>query len=140
MRKFAKIPFKVIELEKFKSGTKFKYGGSQAFVMAFCYPESGPILVKGMFEKVDTFLKTKLGPCHYNYAIFQDGKPRYSNYWLTNVSHTFIRNEKRADGRKVFKLSDFRESPRQLQQFRKVPLRFLKEFKNIEKHSDWRES
>ncbi len=109
MSKFAKIPFKIIELEKFIPGTKYKIGGSQAFVMAFCYPESGPVLVKGMFEKVDTFLNTKLGPCHYNYAIFRDGKPRHSNFWGVNVPLVHIISEKRADGRKVFKLFDYRE-------------------------------
>ena len=139
MNKFPKISFRIVDLERFQPRTSHPYcGGSQGLILAFCYPEDGPILVRGMFMSVNKYIDTKVGPCHYNFAGVNEGC--ISSNWFTNVPHTYLGEKKRADGRKVFELSDFRENGKKKAIFlRKIPLRFLKEFKGVDDNPFWRE-
>ncbi len=138
MNKFPKIPFRIVDLERFQPCTSSPYGGSQGLILAFCYPEEGPILVRGMFVKVNNYIGTKVGPCHYNFARVNEGC--ISSNWFTNVHHTYLGKKKRADGRKVFELSDYRGKEKKKVFLRKIPLRFLKEFKGVDDNPSWREA
>ena len=64
---------KVIELSKFKR-SKASFFGTQPYTMCFCYPKSGPVIVKGMAGEVEKYVDNRLGPCHYRYVYFKDGK------------------------------------------------------------------
>jgi len=138
MSKFPKTKYDMIEIEKFTPGTRCNFGGSQGFILAFCYPESGPIVVKGMFAAVLKYIDTKIGPCHYNFARVNEGSITTS--WFTNVPNTYLGKEKRADGRHVFELSDYRGKTEKKIFLRKIPLRFLKEFKGVADKPSWREA
>lgn len=138
MPKFPKKKYDIIEMERFIPSTRSSYSGSQGFILAFCYPESGPILVRGMMEAVNKYIDTKIGPCHYNFARVNGGI--IASSWFTNVPHTYLSEKKRADGRKVFELSDYRGKEEKKVFLRKMPLRFLKEFKGVADKPSWREA
>ena len=82
-----KQEMKVIELSGFKRA-KFLWGGSQPYTLAFCYPKEGPLLIKGMGEEVEKYVKNKVGTCHFRITYWMEGKSR--GYWRINRSDAYI--------------------------------------------------
>jgi len=57
---------------------EFYYTPNQGpYVHVFCYPESGPIVLKGRLESCCAKMR-KLGVFHYRLVEFYDGRPIYS--------------------------------------------------------------
>ncbi len=123
-----KQKMKVIELSKFEK-RRADWGGSQPYTMAFCYPKSGPILIKGMGEEVEEYVKRKVGPCHYRLTFFHNKESR--GLWLFNIPHCFLHKKKypTTGGHERFELSMFNNDNTLFKEYflRKVPMRYLKE-------------
>ncbi len=120
---------KTIELSKFEYRSA-KWGGSQPFTMCFCYPKSGPVVIKGMAEEVKKYINTKLSPCHYRIVFFKEGVTR--GYWGSNIDGVYISIREYKNGHQRYNLSIFNGQKLVLEKFmRRIPLRYLKEFDNI---------
>jgi hypothetical protein len=122
---------KVIELSKFEK-RKSLYGGSQPFTMTFCYPKSGPVVVKGMRGEVDKYVNTKISPCHYFRSNWMKGKSR--GYWHFNVKNAFLHLSKYKDKHQRYELTIFGEDDKLLinKWLRRVPQHYLKELDLLE--------
>jgi len=122
-----KQEMKVIELSKFEK-RRAGWGGSQPYAMAFCYPKSGPILVKGMCEEVEEYVKKKVGPCHYRMSLFQNKASR--GYWMFNIEGCFLHKKKHPiTDHERYELSMYNNDYTVFKEcfLRKVPMRYLKE-------------
>lgn len=120
---------KVIELSRFEK-REAKWRGSQPFTMCFCYPKSGPVIVKGMKEEVIKYVENKIGPCHYRYTYFKDGKPRGA--WSTNIHGVYISSVHNKKGRQRYCLYFFKNHKLVKKYIiRRIPLKYLKEFDTL---------
>jgi len=132
---------KIVEISKFEK-RKATWRGTQPYTMAFCYPKKGPVLVKGMAEDVEKYVRKILGPCHYRVVYFGPLRSKKgSGMWQFNVSGCFLSKRKHPvteherwellmykkdgalDDSKVFKHV----------WLRKVPMRYMKELDEFNK-------
>ena len=67
---------------------KGKWGGTQPYTIAFCYPRGGLVTVKGMCEEVEKYIENKLGVCHYRITYWMNGKSR--GMWRVNRKDSFL--------------------------------------------------
>ena len=121
--------YKEIIITEYKDRTN-----STPYIFAFCFPKSGPVLVKGngiernYRDSIHEYIN-KLGPCHYIYVYYgsirEGGKTLGS--WYTNVKGYHFREIRNSKGRKVYKF----KTPNGDKIMRKIPLRYLKEFDSI---------
>lgn len=115
-------------MRKFKK-RKAPWGGSQPFTIAFCYPKSGPVMIKGMNKEVENYVKTKVSPCHYRIALFHNKESR--GYWRFNVEKCFLNKEKYKNKHERYQLSIFNKDQKKEVWLRKVPQHYLKELDEI---------
>jgi len=99
--------------------------GSIPWAMAFCYPKTGPICIKGLTDVVHEAVKG-LGPCHYRMTWWQEGVSR--GIWLINhPKMTLTRNVE--NGRDIHRLTKFDATGcLWIKKLRRVPGHYLVEF------------
>jgi len=121
---------KVIELSKFKR-SKASFFGTQPYTMCFCYPKSGPVIVKGMAGEVEKYVDNRLGPCHYRYVYFKDGKSRGG--WKVNRPGIYLSLNKHKNGHERFRLILFDREGKVIKErwMRRVPNRYIKDLDEI---------
>ena len=118
------MKMKVVELSKFEK-RKASWSGSQPFSMAFCYPKSGPILIKGMSEEVYNYIDKKVGPCHYRMVHFGFGDNR--GFWRFNVKNIYLHLQKQRNDHQRYELTMYKNHKEIKKIIRKVPLKYIKE-------------
>ena len=60
---------------------RFKSCG-QPFTIAFAFPKEGPLVIKGMEDKVEEYIHNKLSVCHYKLTQWNNGKT--NEVWQIN--------------------------------------------------------
>lgn len=112
---------KEIVLSKFKKC-------HQPWSIAYCYPAEGPIVVKGMKLSVISHV-LNMSMCHYKLTCWNKGN--ISSWWLINRSMWGIKKiSKYEDTNSNYSIEYRGES---LFQMRRLPKRYIKDFKNWNK-------
>lgn len=89
----------VIDLEYNQEDT------SQPFTMAFCYPRSGPILIKGALDIVLEYMKENLiGIYHYRLSHWRRGRKRGRWYIQSPIDTDLSFKEVKRGNRKTYNL------------------------------------
>lgn len=100
------------------------------YCVAFCYPVSGPLVIKGDRHRVLEYINRSMPMCHFNMLSYKkiDSRTGYrkkvENLWMVNrrgwtIKITRIRQEK------IYRLM---KGPIVVATFKRVPKRFIKEF------------
>ena len=80
----------VIDLEYTKDTT------TEPFTMSFCFPKSGPVLVKGALDKVIEYMENNLeGVYHYRLSHWRKGQKRGKWYVMSSEEKLFFKEEKK---------------------------------------------
>jgi hypothetical protein len=108
---------------------------SGSFSIAFCYPISGPIVVKGHKNVVLQYINKSLPICHFN--IIQYHEIRNSDGFRKKIKGEWLVNRKgwdikyfRSRNKKIYRLV---KGPILIASFKRVPKRFIKEFELYDK-------
>ena len=88
--------------------------------IAFCYPEEGPIVIKGHWAKVRRYIKSNLTMCHYKFVVYKNGIKQHGHWWINGDEWNI--DEHKTKGFVITK------SHIEICSFKKVPLRYIKEF------------
>jgi hypothetical protein len=103
--------------------------------IAFCYPVSGPIVVKGPETIVMRYVNTNLQMCHFHIIKYRTigwakrhtirpFKKKHTATWMVNRQGWTIKTYNNRS-RKTYRLM---KGPVVIATFRRVPKRFIKEF------------
>lgn len=77
---------------------------NEAFTMAFCYPKSGPILIKGALDTVLKYMKENLnGVYHYRLSHWRKGRKRGKWYIQSEIEKLSFK-ESRKGGSRTYNL------------------------------------
>ena len=80
----------VVDLEYTKNTT------TKPFTMAFAFPRSGPILIKGALNEVLEYMEKNLeGVYHYRISHWRKGQKRGKWYVMSSNENLFFREEKK---------------------------------------------
>lgn len=118
-----KLP--IIQLSGFEKRKKTDcYGfGTQAFVIAFVYADTGNCVVKGMCQEVEDYIKKHFPRCIYNLTLWADGKSR--NIWGSTRS-IYIFHKQDDNDRLKYDISIYKNGKRHsVACVRRVPHKWL---------------
>jgi hypothetical protein len=107
---------------------------SDPYTIAFCYPKSGPVLVRGGKSRVEKYISDEIqGVFHYRISQFVDGQS--TGVWKTNVPELlFFRRYPYVDRHGVSKPREqllYRDAGNRLQlisTFKRPPHSYIVEF------------
>jgi hypothetical protein len=119
-----------VTLGTFKT-TYSEYGGSQPWAIAFCYPASGPVVVKGMSKQVYDYVNT-LPPATVCYTHWKHGKS--CGYWSLNQAafqEGWYLRSMTCGGRKKYTLGNVRLGVMKI--MRRMPRKVLAELSHRNK-------
>lgn len=123
------MQMKVIDLGNFKT-TRDKYGSTQPYAMAYCYPKTGPVLVKGMFEAVEKHVEQHIDKCHYFVRLIGPTRSKNSGLWRFNVRglyHSKGKDERNGRERHVITIFNSATEKPTILYLRKMPNHYMKE-------------
>jgi hypothetical protein len=102
----------------------------EPFTIAFCYPKSGPVLVKGSLSSVKGYLLENIkGIYHYRLSHWRKGKKRGKWYVSAPPDNRLSFKETRRDGSKKYNLI-FRQFGRDItvETFESIPHKYIENF------------
>lgn len=113
----------VVDLEYTKNTT------TEPFTMAFCFPRSGPVLVKGALDEVMEYMEKNLeGVYHYRISHWRKGQKRGKWHVQSSEEKLFFREEKRGKN-KTYTLT-FRQFGKDItvETFNTIPHEYIASF------------
>ena len=106
-------------------------GPDKNYCVAFCYPVSGPVVVKGCHMLVTSYINYTLQLCHYNMVTYKQLQTKTGGYrkkvvstWAVNRKTWDIKTQRNRTARS-YRLVKGRVL---IATFNRVPKRFIKEF------------
>lgn len=124
------MKYKVIDL--MPKGNECSFAGP--YCMAFCFPISGPVIVKGHRLAVIEYVNRNMTICHFNIAEYNSKNKRkpMNNCWNVNRKGFTIKVEKPTQRVTLFKLVHVHDL---ICTFNSIPHKFIRELGLYDKAS-----
>jgi hypothetical protein len=108
--------YEEIDLGSFKTS-------SQPFTIAFAFPETGPIVVKGMLKEVQDYIWVNLAKCHYKVTFWNNQRKMNENWYVNDPEWTVLCKIEDSGKRRYI----FFHLGEQVFVLRRMPKHFIKE-------------